>query len=96
MIILQKKQTQLKTEFKKLVKNAVRMDAKDKFNKLKELHEKIKHKKNRKQNQTSSIYLNTKSTKKIKSTLFDLRSRIQNEIKENFHHLYSDYTLLNL
>ena len=69
-----------------------RKDATDKFNKLKESHKKIKHIKHENQTKPQAYITNKNFTNTIKSILFNLRSRSHNELNENFHHMYSDYT----
>ena len=76
-----------KYQFKKIVRKAVHQNAIKQFEAIKLTHKKVKHIKHNNLNKPQDYITSKHFTNKMVSTLFNLRSRCDNEFKENFHNL---------
>ena len=70
----------------KIVKYAIKVNSTKTLEKLKRSHKKVKHIEHKSTSKPQKYLKSHIFTNQMKSTLFNLRSKCENEFKENFHH----------
>ena len=80
-----------KNEFRRLVKNKIKNVAFKDLEEIKDSHEKVKHIAHEGIKNPQDYLVSKKLTNKEKALLFNLRSRSENQFKENFHNMYNNY-----